>query len=129
MEGTAVRGRLTWQTGTAGRGTDETPTARTIELELPYWAGHQAGQHLDVRLTAADGSSAARSSRIASPPGAPVAITVQRLDDGEVSPYLPGELRAGDELEVRGPIGGYFVWDGGSSPVLLVAGGAGVGPL
>src|ERR1700722_6637817 len=129
MEGTAVRGRLTWQTGTAGRVTDETPTARTIELELPYWAGYQAGQHLDVRLTAEDGYSAERSYSIASAPGEPVAITVQRLDDGEVSPYLTGELRAGDELEVRGPIGGYFVWAGGPSPVLLVAGGSGVVPL
>jgi ferredoxin-NADP reductase len=129
MEGTAVRGRLTWQTGTAGSVTDETPTTRTIELELPGWAGHQAGQHLDVRLTAEDGYSAERSYSIASAPGEPVAITVQRLDDGEVSPYLTQELRGGDELEVRGPIGGYFVWSGGPAPVLLVAGGSGVVPL
>jgi ferredoxin-NADP reductase len=129
MEGTAVRGRLTWQTGTALTVADETPTTRTIAFELPHWAGHQAGQHLDVRLTAPDGYSAERSYSIASAPGEPVAITVQRLDDGEVSPYLTDELRAGDQLEVRGPIGGYFVWDGGSSPVLLVAGGSGVVPL
>jgi ferredoxin-NADP reductase len=129
MEGTAVRGRLTWQTATALTVADETPTTRTIVFELPYWAGHQAGQHLDVRLTAPDGYSAERSYSIASAPGEPVAITVQRLDDGEVSPYLTDELRAGDQLELRGPIGGYFVWDGGPSPVLLVAGGSGVVPL
>src|ERR1700722_9784185 len=108
MEGTAVRGRLTWQTGTAGRVTDETPTARTIELELPYWAGHQAGQHLDVRLTAEDGYSAERSYSIASADGEPVAIKVERLDAGEVSPYLTQELRPGDQMEVRGPIGNWF---------------------
>ena len=129
MEGTAVRGRLTWQTGTVGAVIEETPTARTIELELADWAGHQAGQHLDVRLTAEDGYSAERSYSIASAPGEPVAITVQRLDDGEVSSYLTGELRSGDQLEVRGPIGGYFIWAGGPAPVLLVAGGSGVVPL
>jgi ferredoxin-NADP reductase len=129
MEGTAVRGRLTWQTGTVSSVTDETPTTRTIALDLPDWAGHRAGQHLDVRLTADDGYSAERSYSIASAPGEPVAITVQRIDDGEVSPYLTGELRAGDEIEVRGPIGGYFVWDDSPAPVLLVAGGSGVVPL
>jgi ferredoxin-NADP reductase len=129
MEGTAVRGRLTWQTGTVSAVTDETPTTRTITLGLADWAGHRAGQHLDVRLTADDGYAAERSYSIASAPGEPVAITVQRIDDGEVSPYLTEELRAGDELEVRGPIGGYFVWDGGAEPVLLVAGGSGVVPL
>ncbi len=99
-------------------------------LDVPDWPGHRAGQHLDVRLTAADGYRAERSYSIASAPGEPVAITVERLDDGEVSPYLAGELRAGDALELRGPIGGYFVWgpeDGG--PLLLVAGGSGVVPL
>ncbi len=99
-------------------------------LDIPEWAGHRAGQHLDVRLTAPDGYRAERSYSIASPPGAPVAITVERLDDGEVSPYLAGELRAGDSLELRGPIGGYFVWgpdDGG--PLLLVGGGSGIVPL
>jgi ferredoxin-NADP reductase len=129
MEGTAVRGRLTWQTGTVSSVTDETPTTRTISFGLADWTGHRAGQHLDVRLTAEDGYSAERSYSIASAPGEPVAITVQRIDDGEVSPYLTEELRAGDELEVRGPIGGYFVWDGGPDPVLLVAGGSGVVPL
>ena len=103
---------------------------RTIVLDVPDWAGHRAGQHLDVRLTAEDGYRAERSYSIGSPPGEPVAITVERLDDGEVSPYLTEELRAGDALELRGPIGGYFVWgpeDGG--PLLLVAGGSGVVPL
>ncbi len=99
-------------------------------LDVPDWPGHRAGQHLDVRLTAEDGYRAERAYSISSPPGEPVSITVERLDDGEVSPYLTGELRAGDSLELRGPIGGYFVWgpeDGG--PLLLVAGGSGVVPL
>ena len=103
---------------------------RTIELEVPAWPGHRAGQHLDVRLTAEDGYSAERSYSIASAAGEPVAITVERLDDGEVSPYLTDELRVGDELELRGPVGGYFVWeqaDGG--PLFLVGGGSGIVPL
>src|SRR5215831_7832078 len=130
MEGTAVRGRLTWQVATVGQVIDETATVRTIELQPPDWAGHRAGQHLDVRLTAEDGYTAERSYSIASAPGEPVAITVQRLADGEVSPYLTTELRAGDQLEVRGPIGGYFVWDGGGGgPLLLLAGGSGIAPL
>jgi ferredoxin-NADP reductase len=129
MEGTAVRGRLSWQVATVGELHDETATVRTIVLEIPDWPGHLAGQHLDVRLTAEDGYSAERSYSIASAPGEPVAITVERLDDGEVSPYLTEELRVGDELELRGPIGGYFVWDGGRGPLLLLAGGSGVAPL
>jgi len=103
---------------------------RTIALDVPAWPGHRAGQHLDVRLTAEDGYSAERSYSIASAAGEPVAITVQRLDDGEVSPYLTDELRVGDELELRGPVGGYFVWeqaDGG--PLFLVGGGSGIVPL
>jgi ferredoxin-NADP reductase len=130
MAGTAVRGRLTWQVATVGAVSDETPEVRTIALDVPQWAGHQAGQHLDVRLTADDGYRAERSYSIASAPGEQVAITVERLPDGEVSPYLTEELRAGDELELRGPIGGYFVWepaDGG--PLLLLAGGSGIVPL
>jgi ferredoxin-NADP reductase len=109
---------------------DETPRTRTIVLDVPDWPGHRAGQHLDVRLTAEDGYRAEREYSIASAPGEPVAITVERLEDGEVSPYLADELRVGDELELRGPIGGYFVWDtedGG--PLLLVAGGSGIVPL
>ena len=129
MAGTALRGRLTWQEAKVAEVTTETATARTIELSVPDWAGHKAGQHLDVRLTAEDGYSAERSYSIASAPGEPVAITVQRLDDGEVSPYLTDELRPGDELELRGPIGGSFIWDGEPEPVLMLAGGSGVVPL
>jgi ferredoxin-NADP reductase len=132
MEGTAVRGRLTWQTATVSAVMDETPTVRTLSFEVPDWAGHRAGQHLDIRLTADDGYRAERSYSIASAPGEPVAITVERLDDGEVSPYLTQDVQAGDEIELRGPIGGYFVWDGGTSgsaPLLLLAGGSGVVPL
>jgi ferredoxin-NADP reductase len=129
MEGTAVRGRLTWQTATVSAVTDETLTVRTLSFEVPDWAGHRAGQHLDIRLTADDGYRAERSYSIASAPGEPVAITVERLDDGEVSPYLTQDVQPGDEIELRGPIGGYFVWDSGSVPLLLLAGGSGVVPL
>jgi ferredoxin-NADP reductase len=130
MAGTAVRGRLSWQVATVATIADETDTVRTIALDLPDWPGHQAGQHLDVRLTAEDGYSAERSYSIASANGEPVAITVERLEDGEVSPYLTRELRPGDQMEVRGPIGNWFTWgprDGG--PLLLIAGGSGVVPL
>jgi ferredoxin-NADP reductase len=130
MAGTAVRGRLTWQVATVAGLTRETPSVCTIELEPPDWAGHRAGQHLDVRLTAEDGYRAERSYSIASAPGERLAITVERLDDGEVSPYLTEELQVGDELELRGPIGGYFVWEpGDGSPLMLLAGGSGVVPL
>jgi ferredoxin-NADP reductase len=130
MAGTAVRGRLSWEVATVAAVTDETGSVRTIALDLPDWPGHQAGQHLDVRLTAEDGYSAELSYSIASADGEPVAITVERLDDGEVSPYLTQELRPGDQMEVRGPIGNWFTWgphDGG--PLLLIAGGSGVVPL
>ena len=133
MAGTAVRGRLrglTWQVATVDEVVDETPRVRTIVLDVPDWPGHRAGQHLDVRLTAEDGYRAEREYSIASAPGEPVAITVERLEDGEVSPYLAEELRAGDGIELRGPIGGYFVWDGEDRmPLLLAAGGSGVVPL
>jgi len=103
---------------------------RTLVLEANGWAGHRAGQHVDIRLTAEDGYQAERSYSIASAPGEPLAITVERLGDGEVSPYLADEVHAGDRFELRGPIGGYFVWDGsGDAPVLLIAGGSGVVPL
>ena len=103
---------------------------RTLSLDVPDWPGHRAGQHLDVRLTAEDGYQAERSYSIASAPGDGVALTVERLDDGEVSPYLVDDAREGDRVEVRGPIGGYFVWDGDEpEPVLLVGGGSGVVPL
>jgi ferredoxin-NADP reductase len=108
----------------------ETPRVKTLVLDVPDWPGHRAGQHLDVRLTAEDGYQAQRSYSIASAPDGPLAITVERLDDGEVSPYLVDVAREGDRFEVRGPIGGYFVWDGDDErPLLLVAGGSGVVPL
>jgi ferredoxin-NADP reductase len=132
MEGTAVRRRLTWQTATVGAVIDETSKVRTLSLNVPDWGGHQAGQHLDIALTADDGYRAERSYSIASAPGEPVAITVERLDDGEVSPYLTEDVQIGDEIEVRGPIGGYFIWDppvSGEGPLLLAAGGSGVVPL
>jgi ferredoxin-NADP reductase len=110
---------------------EETVRTRSIVLDLPDWAGHRAGQHVDVRLTAPDGYQAQRSYSIGSAPeDGSLLLTVERLDDGEVSPYLVDELRAGDELELRGPIGGYFVWEeplGG--PLLLIAGGSGVVPF
>jgi ferredoxin-NADP reductase len=111
--------------------TQETPRVASLVIEVPGWPGHLAGQHVDVRLTADDGYQAQRSYSIASPPEEQrVSITVERLEDGEVSPYLVGELHAKDKLELRGPIGGYFVWRAGDSrPLLLMAGGSGVVPL
>lgn len=130
MAGAAILGRLTWRAGTVTSVRDETATARTIVLSVPGWPGHRAGQHVDVRLTAADGYSAQRSYSIASAPsGEEIELTVQRLADGEVSPYLAQVLAAGDPLELRGPIGGWFVWAPAPAPVLLVAGGSGVVPL
>jgi ferredoxin-NADP reductase len=110
---------------------DETAATRSIVLDLPDWAGHRAGQHVDVRLTAPDGYQAERSYSIASAPEDPhVVLTVERIEDGEVSPYLVGELRPGDDLELRGPIGGYFVWEEAlGGPLLLLAGGSGIVPL
>jgi ferredoxin-NADP reductase len=121
---------LSWRLARVESVVDETPRVRTIVLDVPDWDGHRAGQHLDVRLTAEDGYRAEREYSIASAPGEALAITVERLQDGEVSPYLTEELRQGDALEMRGPIGGYFVWgpeDGG--PLLLAAGGSGIVPL
>ena len=131
MARAAVLGRLTWLVGTVAAIREETPTARTVVLDVPGWPGHQAGQHVDVRLTAPDGYSAQRSYSIASPPGGTgLELTVQRLADGEVSPYLTEVLAPGDPLELRGPIGGWFVWRAeDTGPVLLVAGGSGVVPL
>ena len=109
----------------------ETPRVKTLALDVEDWPGHQAGQHVDVRLTADDGYQAQRSYSIASAAGGTrVEVTVERIDDGEVSPYLTEEAHEGDRFELRGPVGGYFVWDpdpGG--PVLLVGGGSGVVPL
>ena len=130
MARTALRRRLSWQVAAVTSITRETAWVCTITLEPPDWPGHRAGQHLDVRLTAEDGYTAEREYSIASAPGEPVAITVERLEGGEVSPYLTEELRAGDELELRGPIGGYFVWEpGDGGPLMLLAGGSGIVPL
>jgi ferredoxin-NADP reductase len=123
--------RLTWQIGEVAEVIHETPKVATLSLDVPGWPGHLAGQHIDVRLTAEDGYQAQRSYSIASPPeDRRVSITVERLDDGEVSPYLVGELRVKDKLELRGPIGGYFVWQATDArPLLLIAGGSGIVPL
>ncbi len=131
MERTALPGRLAWQLGRVVDIVDETPRAKSLVLDVPGWAGHKAGQHVDVRLTAEDGYQAQRSYSIASPPeDRHLILTVERLEDGEISPYLTEVLQPGDQLELRGPIGGYFTWqvaDGG--PLLLIAGGSGIAPL
>jgi ferredoxin-NADP reductase len=131
VAGTAVLGRLSWQLGSVVELVAETPGTKSIALDLSGWAGHQAGQHVDVRLTAEDGYQAQRSYSIASAPeDEHVVLTVERLEDGEVSPYLVDVLQPGDKLELRGPIGGYFVWDEAlGGPLLLVAGGSGIVPL
>jgi len=124
-------GRLDWRVATIAEIVAETSTARTLLLDVPGWPGHRAGQHVDVRLTAEDGYQAERSYSIASAPeDQRLALTIERLEDGEVSGHLCGEVRPGDVFELRGPIGGYFVWtvkEGG--PLFLVAGGSGVVPL
>jgi ferredoxin-NADP reductase len=131
LAGTALLGRLIWQLGEVTGLVRETPRVGTLNLQMPDWPGHLAGQHVDVRLTAEDGYQAQRSYSIASAPDdSRLAITVERLEDGEVSPYLVGELKVGDKLELRGPIGGYFVWKAGDArPLLLIAGGSGIVPL
>ena len=123
--------RTKWRLAEVVNVVPETPRAKSLLLEVPGWEGHRAGQHVDVRLTAPDGYQAQRSYSVASAPeDKRIALTVDRLGDGEVSPYLTDELMVGDRLEIRGPIGGWFVWnakDGG--PLLLVGGGSGVVPL
>jgi ferredoxin-NADP reductase len=127
--------QLKWQLGTVIEIRQETPRAKSLILDLPDWTTHLAGQHVDVRLTAEDGYQAQRSYSIASPPGDKhLMITVDRIEDGEVSPYLTDGLRVGDRIELRGPIGGYFVWDArdrqNDGPSLfLAAGGSGIAPL
>ena len=123
--------RIEWRVATVTDAIDETAHAKTLVLDVPGWPGHLAGQHVDVRLTAEDGYQAQRSYSIASEPTrSTVAITIERLEDGEVSPYLTDALKIGDRLELRGPIGGYFVWEPSNvGPLLLVAGGSGVVPL
>jgi ferredoxin-NADP reductase len=122
--------RILWQTATVVSVRDETPSAKTFRLALPAPSPHLAGQHYVVRLTAPDGYTASRSYSVASAPdgGAEIELTVERLEDGEVSTYLHDVVVAGDELEVRGPIGRWFVWSG-DTPALLVGGGSGVVPL
>jgi ferredoxin-NADP reductase len=124
-------GRLSWRLADVVEVRPETDRVVTLALEVPDWDGHLPGQHVDVRLTAEDGYRAERAYSIASSPdGGRIELAVERLEDGEVSPYLAGELRPGDQLELRGPVGGYFVWEPGrGGPLLLVAGGSGVAPL
>jgi ferredoxin-NADP reductase len=130
VAGAAVLGRLTWLAAEVAGSVRETPRVRTLALEAQGWPGHRAGQHLDVRLTAEDGYQAQRSYSIASAPENGLELTVERLEDGEVSPYLVDEAQEGDRLEIRGPIGGYFVWEASdAAPLLLVGGGSGVVPL
>jgi ferredoxin-NADP reductase len=131
VAGTAVLGRLTWQVAEVVDVVAETPRVKTIGFDVPDWPGHRAGQHVDVRLTAEDGYQAQRSYSIASAPdGTRVELTVERLDDGEVSPYLTDELRRGGQIELRGPVGGYFVLEPSHrGPLLLLAGGSGIVPL
>jgi ferredoxin-NADP reductase len=123
---------MMWRVGTVVALHDETPTARTITLQVVDWSSHVAGQNVDVRLTASDGYSAVRSYSIASAPNAEgrVELTVECLADGEVSPYLTQELAFGERLELRGPIGGWFVWRSRQAePIQLIAGGSGIVPL
>ena len=132
MAGTTLFGRLTWHTATVLDLRDETATARTITLAVRGWPGHVAGQHIDVRLTAPDGYSAVRSYSIASAPNLDgrLEITVERIPTGEVSPYLTQAIAVGDELELRGPIGGWFVWHSDQTEAIqLLAGGSGIVPL
>lgn len=132
MARAALQRRLIWRLAEVQQLVVETPRVRSLALSVPGWPGHRAGQHVDVRLTAEDGYQAQRSYSIASAPDASdqLTLTVERLDDGEVSPYLTEEIRSGDQLELRGPIGGYFAWDlEMEGPLLLVAGGSGICPL
>ncbi|HEX2170992.1 MAG TPA: ferredoxin reductase [Dehalococcoidia bacterium] len=131
MARATVLGRLAWRLGEVVEAAAETNRTRSLVLTVPGWPGHLAGQHIDLRLTAEDGYQAQRSYSIASAPEDPrLRITVERLPDGEVSPFLVDEVRVGDRLELRGPIGGYFTWQvAQGGPLLLVAGGSGIVPL
>ena len=127
-----MAGPISWQLATVTAIRDETPTVRSFSLRVPAWTGHRPGQHVDLRLTAEDGYSVERSYSIASEPerADEIEITVERIDDGEVSPFLHDVVVVGDRVELRGPIGGYFVWEAAlGGPLLLVAGGSGVVPL
>jgi ferredoxin-NADP reductase len=123
--------RLVWRVAEVLEVIAETPRTRSLVLRVPGWPGHAPGQHVDLRLTAEDGYQVQRSYSIASPPERPdVVLTVERLDDGEVSPYLTEEARPGDRFELRGPVGGYFTWTAAlPDPLQLVAGGSGIVPL
>ena len=131
MAGAALPGRLSWQLGRVVDTVQETPYAKSLVLDLPNWPGHRAGQHVDIRLTANDGYQAQRGYSIASAPEDDgVMLTIDRLEGGEVSPYLTDVVEPGDELELRGPIGGYFVWGASlSGPLLLISGGSGIVPV
>jgi ferredoxin-NADP reductase len=131
MARTAVPRRLTWRVARLAGTRAETATARTLVFDVPGWPGHLAGQHVDVRLTAEDGYSTQRSYSLAAPAdGDRLELTVQNVPDGEVSPYLTEVLSPGDPVEIRGPVGGWFVWrPTTTAPVLLVAGGSGIVPL
>jgi ferredoxin-NADP reductase len=131
VAGTAILRRLTWAIAEVVDRVDDTARVRSLTFDVPGWTGHLPGQHIDVRLTAEDGYQAQRSYSIAAPAnGSRVTITVERLDDGEVSPYLTDVLVVGDRVELRGPIGGYFVWEPSrGGPLQLVAGGSGIAPL
>jgi ferredoxin-NADP reductase len=130
-EAAAPPGRLRWLTAEVIDVVTETPRVKSLILDVPGWPGHRAGQHLDVRLTGEDGYQAQRSYSIASAPeAAHLAIAVERVEDGEVSPYLVERVQAGDRFELRGPIGGYFVWTAAlDGPLFLIAGGSGIAPL
>jgi ferredoxin-NADP reductase len=127
--------QLKWQLGTVVEIRQETPSVKSLILEVPEWTRHAAGQHVDVRLTAEDGYQTQRSYSIASPPeDKNLMLSVERIEGGEVSPYLTDELRVGDRIELRGPIGGYFVWNANdernnNSPLFLIGGGSGIAPL
>ena len=128
MARTALPGRLSWRVATLATIRDETATARTLTFDVPEWPGHLPGQHVDVRLTAEDGYSTQRSYSLATDSG--IELTVQKVDDGEVSPYLASVLKVGEQVELRGPVGGWFVWrPTDTAPVLLIAGGSGIVPL
>jgi ferredoxin-NADP reductase len=123
--------RTTWRIAEVVEVREETPRVRTLKLHVPDWPGHKPGQHVDVRLTDEEGLQAQRSYSIATPPEEKtISLAVERLEDGEVSPYLAGKVRVGDRFELRGPIGGYFVWTVASGgPLVLIGGGSGVVPL
>lgn len=128
-ERASVGERVVWRTAVVVASVKESPTARTLVFDIDGWDGHRAGQHIDVRLTAPDGYQATRSFSLSSGPGEAPQITVERVDDGEISPFLVDEIELCESIEVRGPIGGYFVWQPSDVPVVLIGGGSGLAPL